>query len=84
LGVTANRYHGKMDDTFLACLRCPLDPKREATLTRESQTLVCSGCQAAFPIRNGLPILIPDEADLPAGIDSADKLPCVKAARKKV
>ena len=71
-----------MDDAFLSGLRCPLDPRREATLARENQTLVCSGCRASFPIRNGLPILIPDEADLPPGVASADKLPCVKAARK--
>jgi len=71
-----------MDDAFLACLRCPLDPRREATVARENQSLVCSGCHASFPIRNGLPILIPDEAELPQGIDSASRLPCVKAARK--
>jgi len=71
-----------MDDAFLTDLRCPLDPRREATLARENQSLVCSGCRAAFPIRNGLPILIPDEADLPPGVDNASKLPCVKAARR--
>ena len=70
-----------MDDAFLATLRCPLDPRREATLAREHQSLVCSGCRAIFPIKNGLPILIPDEAELPAGIDSPGRLPCVKAAR---
>jgi uncharacterized protein YbaR (Trm112 family) len=71
-----------MDDAFLACLRCPLDPRREATLSREGQSLVCSGCHAAFPIKNGLPILIPDEAELPDGVKSPEHLPCVKAARK--
>ena len=71
-----------MDDAFLASLRCPLDPQRVATLSRELQTLVCSGCHASFPVKNGLPILIPDEAELPPGIESADRLPCVKAARK--
>ena len=71
-----------MDDAFLACLRCPLDPRREATLSREQQSLVCSGCHAAFPIRNGLPILIPDEAQLPAGVDSPGRLPCVRNARR--
>ncbi len=71
-----------MDEAFLACLRCPLDPRREATLAREQSSLVCSGCRATFPIKNGLPILIPEEAELPAGIESADRLPCVKAARR--
>ena len=71
-----------MDDAFLACLRCPFDPRREATLAREQQSLVCSGCRAIFPIKNGLPILIPDEAELPKGIDSPGRLSCVKAARR--
>ena len=71
-----------MDDAFLACLRCPLDPRREATLSRVEQSLVCSGCHASFPVKNGLPILIPEEADLPPGIDSPNRLPCVKAARQ--
>jgi len=72
-----------MDDASLDYLRCPLDPLREATLSRENQSLVCSGCRASFPVRNGLPILIPDEAELPAGIDDPAKLPCVKAARSR-
>jgi uncharacterized protein YbaR (Trm112 family) len=72
-----------MDDAILGHLRCPLDPRREATLAREQQSLICSGCAAAFPIRNGLPILIPTEANLPEGIDSVERLPCVKAARRK-
>jgi uncharacterized protein YbaR (Trm112 family) len=71
-----------MDDAFLTCLRCPLDPRREATLSREQQSLVCSGCRAVFPIKNGLPILTPDEAELPGGIDSHDRLPCVRNARR--
>jgi uncharacterized protein YbaR (Trm112 family) len=72
-----------MDDAFLACLRCPIDPRREATLAREQQTLVCSGCHAAFPVRNKLPILIPDEAELPTGVASVQQLPCVRAANRR-
>ena len=71
-----------MDDAFLACLRCPLDPRREATFSREQQALVCSGCRARFPIRNGLPILTPDAAELPTGVAARDRLPCVRAARR--
>lgn len=65
-----------MDDAVLALLRCPLDPRRQATLSREQQVLVCSGCRVHFPIKNGLPILIPDEGELPFGVRSADRLPC--------
>ena len=65
-----------MDD-LLALLRCPVDPKREATLTRDGQTLVCSGCGVRFPVKNGMPVLIPEEALLPPGVRSREQLPCV-------
>ena len=71
-----------MDDTFLSCLRCPLDPTREATLTRDEQTLVCSGCAVRFPIKQGLPILVPDEGELPAGITELSQLPCRRPKRR--
>jgi uncharacterized protein YbaR (Trm112 family) len=72
-----------MDDAFLTCLRCPIDPHREATLSREQQSLVCSGCHARFPIKNGLPVLIPDEAELPAGVRDFQHLPCLRAKPRR-
>jgi uncharacterized protein YbaR (Trm112 family) len=69
-----------MDDAFLACLRCPIDPAREATLAREEQSLICSGCHARFPVKQGLPVLIPDEAELPPGVTRREQLPCVRSA----
>ncbi len=72
-----------MDDSFLNHLRCPIDPRREATLTREDQILVCSGCACRFPMKQGLPILIPGEAEMPAGCESLDQLPCVRAAHSR-
>jgi uncharacterized protein YbaR (Trm112 family) len=73
-------YNSRMDDSLLAILRCPLDPAREATLTRDQQSLVCSGCHARFPIKQGIPVLTPDQAELPPGIRSPDRLPCIQAA----
>jgi uncharacterized protein YbaR (Trm112 family) len=67
-------------DDLLSLLRCPIDPKREATLTREGQSLLCSGCAARFPVKHGLPVLIPDEAQLPPGVRSREQLPCLRAA----
>jgi uncharacterized protein YbaR (Trm112 family) len=65
-----------MDPSLLDILRCPIDPVRTATLTRDRDTLVCNRCAVRFPVRNGLPILIPDEAELPAGYASRSALPC--------
>jgi uncharacterized protein len=69
-----------MDDAFLSLLRCPLDPNREATLTRDEQQLVCLRCSARFPIKQGIPVLIPDEGELPAGLSEVSQLPCRRAA----
>jgi uncharacterized protein YbaR (Trm112 family) len=71
-----------MDDAFLACLRCPLDPTREATLRREEQSLICSNCEVRFPIKQGLPILVPEEGELPAGISELSQLACQRRKRR--
>jgi uncharacterized protein YbaR (Trm112 family) len=82
-GFFSRTSHGTpMDDAFLPLLRCPIDPSRQATLTRDQQTLICSGCKVTFPIKNGLPILVAEEAELPTHIPSPDRLPCVRAATK--
>ena len=72
-----------MDDAFLAQLRCPIDPTREATLARDEQHLVCSGCTAHFPIKQGLPVLVPDEVELPAGMREMSQLPCQRRANRR-
>lgn len=63
------------------CLRCPHDPARLGTLRREPGKYVCDPCGTTFPVRGGIPVLIPDEADLPEGIEKPGFLPCVKASR---
>src|SRR5947209_17984132 len=70
-------------DELLTLLRCPIDPAREATLTRDGQTLVCSGCAVRFPVKHGLPVLIADEAQLPPGVRSREQLPCVRATGRQ-
>ncbi len=71
-----------MDDTFLSQLRCPLDPDRDATLARVEQELVCSRCAVRFPIKQGLPVLIPSECELPIGTKETSQLPCQRAANR--
>jgi uncharacterized protein YbaR (Trm112 family) len=72
-----------MDDAFLAQLRCPLDPAREATLDRDEQELVCSRCSVRFPVKQGLPVLIPGEGELPQGTREVSQLPCQRAANRQ-
>jgi uncharacterized protein YbaR (Trm112 family) len=72
-----------MDLAFLEQLRCPIDPERKATLARADQQLVCSGCDARFPIKQGLPVLIPEEAELPPGMREMSQLPCQRRENRR-
>lgn len=68
-----------LDPEFLKILRCPFDPKREAALSQVDETkLSCSCCQVTFPVRDGFPILLVDEAVLPSGCPTPDQLACQK------
>ena len=60
---------------FLAILRCPLDPSHTG-LDLDGVRLLCQRCRLAFPIRDGFPTLLVEEAVLPEGCKSVDQLPC--------
>lgn len=62
---------------LLAILRCPLDPSH-ATLEQTDAGLVCQRCRLTYPMREGIPCLLPEEAHLPEGCNSLDDLPCRK------
>ncbi len=44
-----------MDDAFLAQLRCPLDPAREATLRAKSSSSSARGAPFTFPSSRDCP-----------------------------
>jgi uncharacterized protein len=69
-----------MIEQALPLLRCPIDPNRESTLERVDQSMVCR-CAVKFPVRQGLPILLSTEAELPEGCRSISQLPCQKKGR---
>ena len=60
---------------LLAILRCPMDPSR-TELRMDDKCLVCERCELRFPIKDGFPILVVEEAELPAGCESLSELPC--------
>jgi len=62
----------------LALLRCPIDPTRNATLLDEETHLVCSNCRVRFRVRDGIPNLLADDAELPQGCANRKQLPCQK------
>jgi uncharacterized protein len=62
---------------LLEILRCPLSPGK-ARLLLEENHLSCERCALRFKINDGFPILVVEEADLPAGCTSLAQLPCQK------
>lgn len=65
---------------LLELLRCPLDPSH-TRLEESADGLVCQRCRLVYPVREGIPCMLPEEATLPPGCRSLDDLPCRKAAR---
>ena len=64
---------------LLEILRCPMDPSR-THLNLEGDCLVCQRCRLRFPIKDGFPVLVVEEAELPPGCGSLDQLPCQREA----
>ncbi len=65
---------------LLEILRCPMDPSN-TRLTLEGDRLICQRCGLRFPIKDGFPVLIVEEAELPPGCPSLDQLPCQREGR---
>jgi uncharacterized protein YbaR (Trm112 family) len=61
---------------LLDILRCPLDPTRSARLDQQADGLVCQRCRLTFPIKEGLPCMLVEDALLPPGASSLQALPC--------
>ena len=59
-----------VDSELLSLLRCPLTRSR---LTLEGDYLVAQVGGLAYPIRNGIPVMLVEEAKLPEGISSLDE-----------
>ncbi len=57
-----------LDARLMEILRCPACGGTFAEPAgSEVDELTCTGCGAAYPVRNGVPVLLVDEARRPAG-----------------
>ena len=56
----------EMDPRLLEILVCPVC-KGKLVYDKTAQELTCSPCQLAYPVRDGLPIMMQDEARRLAG-----------------
>ena len=62
-----------IDKEMLEILCCPLGKSR---LTLNGENLICMECGLIYPIRNGIPVLLIDEARLPDGVKEICELKC--------
>ena len=60
-----------IDPQLLEVLRCPLTGSR---LRPEGDFLVAEVGGLAYPVRDGVPVMLIEEARLPAGVESLDAL----------
>jgi len=63
---------------LLEILCCPIG---QAPLKQEDDTLVCTECGTTYPIKEGIPILLVDEAKLPDGVADIKQLKCYKGEK---
>ena len=70
-----------VSDELLALLVCPLG---KAALRREGELLVCTRCGPSFAIRDAIPNMIIEEAQLPQDCPTMNDLACVRAGDAKV
>jgi uncharacterized protein YbaR (Trm112 family) len=59
-----------IDDFLLQTLRCPITLSK---LRHEGDWLIGEVGGLKYPVRNGIPVMLPEEAALPDGIESLDE-----------
>jgi uncharacterized protein YbaR (Trm112 family) len=69
-----------INEDLLALLVCPLG---KAPLRLEGESLVCTRCGPRFAIKDDIPNMLIEEAELPPGCTALSDLPCVKAGDAK-
>jgi hypothetical protein len=60
-----------LDPDLLEILRCPLTRSR---LRQEGDWLVAEVGGLSYPVREGFPVMLMEEAKLPQGVESLDEL----------
>jgi uncharacterized protein YbaR (Trm112 family) len=70
-----------VSEELLSLLVCPMG---KAPLRREGDTLVCTRCGPRFAIKDDIPNMLIEEADLPPGCPSLNDLECVRSGDAKV
>lgn len=69
-----------VSEDLLALLVCPMG---KAPLRREGDTLVCTRCGPRFAIKDDIPNMLIEEAELPPGCASLADLECVQSGQAR-
>ena len=64
-----SEHSNKIEPDLLAILRCPLTHSR---LRQEGDFLIAEIGGLAYPVRDGIPVMLIEEAKLPQGIETLD------------
>lgn len=55
-----------LDPLLLEILACPCDVHAALEVDSDRRLLVCSSCRRGFPVRDGIPVMLLDEAVPPS------------------
>jgi uncharacterized protein YbaR (Trm112 family) len=70
-----------VSEDLLALLVCPMG---KAPLRLEGDVLVCTRCGPRFSIKDEIPNMLIEEAELPQGCASLADLECVRSGQVKI
>jgi uncharacterized protein len=70
-----------VNEALLSLLVCPLG---KAALRREGDKLICTRCGPRFSIKDDIPNMLIEEAELPPGCGSMANLDCVRSGEAKL
>jgi uncharacterized protein len=70
-----------INEELLALLVCPMG---KAPLRREGDTLICTRCGPRFSIKDDIPDMLVEHAELPSGCAALADLECVRAGDAKL
>ena len=62
-------------ENILYDLVCPIG---KFPLIQNGDMLICTNCGAKYPVREGIPMLLIDDAILPEGVNEVHELKCFK------
>ncbi len=69
-----------LSESIVNDLVCPIG---KYPLIADGDMLVCTNCNAKYPVSGGIPLLLIDDVILPDGVNSINELKCYKQREAK-